>query len=51
LDLLTERHARQIARRTGYQYYLTVLVKQAVAAGIKLKQLVIVPELAALPCR
>src|ERR1017187_2476377 len=34
-----------------YKYYLTVLGKQAVALGLKLKELVIIPELAAAPCR
>ena len=29
-----------------YKYYMTVLGKQAVALGLKLKQLVIIPELA-----
>jgi hypothetical protein len=33
-----------------YKYYLTVLGKQVVALGLKLKQLVIIPELAAVPC-
>ena len=35
----------------SYKYYLTVLGKQVVALGLKLKQLVIIPELAAAPCR
>ena len=30
-----------------YKYYLTVLGKQVVALGLKLKELVIIPELAA----
>jgi len=33
-----------------YKYYLTVLGKQVVALGLKLKELVIIPELAAAPC-
>jgi len=32
-----------------YKYYLTVLGKQAIALGLKLKELVIIPELAAAP--
>lgn len=32
-----------------YKYYLTVLGKQVVALGLKLKELVIIPELAAAP--
>ena len=35
----------------SYKYYLTVLGKHVVALGLKLKQLVILPELAAAPCR
>ena len=34
-----------------YKYYLTVLGKQVVALGLKLKELVIIPQLAAPPCR
>ncbi len=34
-----------------YKYYLTVLGKQVVALGLKLKELVIIPELAAAPSR
>ena len=34
-----------------YKYYLTALGKQAVALGLKLKELVIIPELAVVPCR
>jgi hypothetical protein len=34
-----------------YKYYLTVLGKQVVALGLKLKELVVIPELAAAPCR
>jgi hypothetical protein len=34
-----------------YKYYMTVLGKQVVALGLKLKQLVIIPELAAAPSR
>jgi hypothetical protein len=34
-----------------YKYYLTVFGKQVVALGLKLKELVIIPELAAAPCR
>jgi hypothetical protein len=34
-----------------YKYYLTALGKQVVALGLKLKELVIIPELAAVPCR
>ena len=34
-----------------YKYYLTVLGKQVVALGLKLKELVIIPQLAAAPCR
>ena len=34
-----------------YKYYLTALGKQVVALGFKLKQLVIVPELAEAPSR
>jgi hypothetical protein len=34
-----------------YKYYLTVLGKQVVALGLKLKELVIIPELAAVPAR
>jgi hypothetical protein len=34
-----------------YKYYLTVLGKQVVALGLKLKELVIIPDLAAAPCR
>jgi hypothetical protein len=34
-----------------YKYYLTVLGKQVIALGLKLKELVIIPELAAAPCR
>ena len=34
-----------------YKYYLTVLGKQVVALGLKLKELIIIPELAATPCR
>jgi hypothetical protein len=34
-----------------YKYYLTVLGKQVIALGLKLKELVIVPELAVTPCR
>jgi hypothetical protein len=34
-----------------YKYYLTVLGKQVVALGLKLKQLVIIPELALAPSR
>jgi DNA-binding HxlR family transcriptional regulator len=30
-----------------YKYYLTVLGKQVIALGLKLKELVIIPELAA----
>jgi hypothetical protein len=33
-----------------YKYYLTVLGKQVVALGLKLKELVIIPELAVAPC-
>ena len=34
-----------------YKYYLTALGKQVVALGLKLKELVIIPELAAVPPR
>ena len=34
-----------------YKCYLTVLGKQVVALGLKLKELVIIPELAVAPCR
>ncbi len=34
-----------------YKYYLTALGKQVVALGLKLKELVIIPELAAASCR
>ncbi|MGA9625470.1 MAG: hypothetical protein WBL65_04885 [Bryobacteraceae bacterium] len=34
-----------------YKYYLTVLGRQTVALGLKLKELVIIPELAAAPSR
>jgi hypothetical protein len=34
-----------------YKYYLTALGKQVVALGLKLKELVIIPELAAAPSR
>jgi len=34
-----------------YKYYLTVLGKQVVALGLKLKELVIIPQLAAAPSR
>jgi len=34
-----------------YKYYLTILGKQTVALGLKLKELVIIPELAAVPAR
>jgi hypothetical protein len=34
-----------------YKYYLTALGKQVVALGLKLKELVIIPELAMAPCR
>jgi hypothetical protein len=34
-----------------YKYYLTTLGKQVVALGLKLKELVIVPQLAVAPCR
>jgi hypothetical protein len=34
-----------------YKYYLTVLGKQVVALGLKLKELVIIPELASAPSR
>jgi hypothetical protein len=34
-----------------YKYHLTTLGKQVIALGFKLKQLVIIPELAALPSR
>jgi hypothetical protein len=34
-----------------YKYYLTALGKQVVALGLKLKELVIIPELAAVPAR
>jgi hypothetical protein len=34
-----------------YKYYLTVLGKQVVALGLKLKELVIIPQLAAAPAR
>ncbi len=34
-----------------YKYYLTALGKQVVALGLKLKELVIIPELAAAPYR
>jgi hypothetical protein len=34
-----------------YKYYLTVLGKQVVALGLKLKELVIIPELATAPSR
>lgn len=34
-----------------YKYYLTALGKQVIALGLKLKQLVIIPELAASPAR
>lgn len=34
-----------------YKYYLTALGKRVVALGLKLKELVIIPELAALPSR
>jgi hypothetical protein len=33
-----------------YKYYLTALGKQVVALGLKLKELVIIPELAGAPC-
>ncbi|HYM10781.1 MAG TPA: hypothetical protein VEU62_08610, partial [Bryobacterales bacterium] len=33
-----------------YKYYLTVLGKQVIALGLKLKELVIIPELAAVLC-
>jgi hypothetical protein len=35
----------------SYKYYLTALGKQVIALGLKLKELVIIPELAAAPCR
>jgi len=35
--------------RHCYKYYLTMLGKQAIATGLKLKELVIIPELAAMP--
>ncbi len=34
-----------------YKYYLTALGKQVVALGLKLKELVIIPELSAAPSR
>jgi hypothetical protein len=34
-----------------YKYYLTVLGKQVIALGLKLKELVIIPQLAAAPTR
>jgi hypothetical protein len=34
-----------------YKYYLTALGKKAFALGLKLKELVIVPELATAPTR
>jgi len=34
-----------------YKYYLTALGKQVVALGLKLKELVIIPELSAVPAR
>jgi hypothetical protein len=34
-----------------YRYYLTTFGKQVVALGLKLKELVIIPELSASPCR
>jgi hypothetical protein len=34
-----------------YKYYLTALGKEVVALGLKLKELVIIPDLAAVPCR
>jgi len=34
-----------------YKYYLTVLGKQVVALGLKLKEMVIIPDLATMPCR
>jgi len=33
-----------------YKYYLTLLGKQVVVLGLKLKQLVIIPEPAVAPC-
>jgi hypothetical protein len=33
-----------------YKYYLTTLGKQVVALGLKLRELVIIPQLAAMPC-
>lgn len=38
-------------RLQGYEYYLTVLAKQVVAPGLKLKELVIIPQLAAVSSR
>jgi hypothetical protein len=39
----------ELIKKAGhcYTYYLTALGKQAVALGLKLKQLVIIPDLAA----
>ena len=34
-----------------YKYYLTALGKRAVTLGLKLKEMVIIPELAPAPCR
>jgi hypothetical protein len=34
-----------------YKYYLTALGKQVVALGLRLKELVIIPQLASAPCR
>ena len=34
-----------------YKYYLTALGKQVIALGCKLKELVIIPQLATIPCR
>jgi hypothetical protein len=35
--------------RSEYAYYLTVLGKQVIALGLKLKNLYIIPELSAAP--
>ncbi len=56
---LSKRRIRRRLRTHGlikkashcYKYYLTALGKQVVALGLKLKELVIIPDLAAAPRR
>jgi DNA-binding HxlR family transcriptional regulator len=50
--LLKRLRSHGLIKKIGrtYKYYLTALGKQVLATGLKLKELIVIPQLAQAPC-